>query len=508
MLYNKLKNRKIVTWLDVLEFHDEDCKRKGYSSGHAIDGDTSFREKIIKERMHQAGWTNPYGTRPLDPAPKGPGKAIREDQEVGAEIAHAARVVTEMTNAPDEPPLQPTASRVFIMAELMKIPLEATCNAQAEEMNISTESLLKLDFLTSPEFRKVREEVVERYAEFIGADMPETTDPYLYQSDERYFALEVAEDMLYSVFRKNDRNPRMPYDSRRFKLNEILAEVLVTIQLDFPDLELATTDMLLLSMIQYLSECLCELMVTRDTQLDEILHFHRRYAKGELNKELEQSKKNVRADRVMKTVAGLREELPVEEEPEEKTIPLTAEELKSELEALRSELEEKELALAEAEQKTIRQRALYEKAHKAELVLAEKLERADVEHSELIALREYVYGLKPESELELDEVTREQLVAELQNKNVAILGGTERWIKRMKKLFPNWKYVGVEDDTIGGFNALESADFIYVYTNALKHQQYYKAMDMIKRKRKMLFYLGSTNTNENIIRFHQDLCRS
>ena len=90
---------------------------------------------------------------------------------------------------------------------------------------------------------------------------------------------------------------------------------------------------------------------------------------------------------------------------------------------------------------------------------------------------------------------------------MAVLGGTERWIKRMKKLYPKWKFVSVEDDSQGAMLSLESADFIYIYTSALKHAQYYRAMDMIRRKGKMLFYLGSTNTNENVSRFYRDLCR-
>ena len=491
--YNKLKAKRIVTWLDVLELHDEDCRRKGYSSGHTLNGGKSFRDSVIEQRLHQAGWTNVYGARSLDPVPK-------TNYE---ELQDAARLIRNMSDAPDEPPLQPTSSRVFIMAELLRIPIDPTCNQEAWQMNEATESMTKLDFLTSPEFREAREFLVERGVEFISADRPETTDPYLYQSDTRYFALEVAEDVMYSAFRNNDRNPRLPYDSRPFRLNELLAEVMLILHVDFPELEPATSDALLLAQILYLSECLCDLMVTRDSQLDEILHFHRRYAEGEKNQEAEAEKRDVKADKVLKTVAKLRE-VKEEETAEE---PEGEEETGAEVSRLRAELEEKELALAEAEQKTIQQRALYEKARDSEAALKDRIEKADAEHAELIALREYVYSLRDESETELDEATREQMVAAVQDKNVAVLGGTERWVKRMRKLYPKWKFVSVEDDSQGAMGALESADFIYVYTSALQHKQYYKAMDIVRRKGKMLFYLGSTNTNENVIRFHRDLCR-
>lgn len=505
--YNRLKGKNKITWLDVLELHDEDCKRKGLTSGHALDGDFSYREKIIEQRKHEAGWTNVYGLRRLDPAPKKPTRELREDEKYGEELSIASDVIRGMNEALDEPPLQPTASRVFIMAELMRIPIDETCNGEASNMNISTESFLKLDFMTSPEIRHLREELIDRYEEFMLASEPELAEPFRYQKDPKFLPLELSEYIMFSTFRNMDRNVRMPYDSREFKLSRLLADLSMVMDDDFPDLQMSWSDMLFLAMIQYLSECLVDMMVTRDTQLDEVLHFHRRYAKGERNEKAEESKKNIRADKVMKTVAGLREEFPVEPAPKVSKAPQTEEELKEELENLRAELEERDLALAEAEQKIIRQRALYEKAHERELEQEKQLSSAGTEHAELIALREYVYSLKDETEIELDEESRQQMVAQLQNKNVAILGGTERWIKRMKKMFPNWKIIGVEDTSIGAYNALESADFIYIYTNALKHEQYYKAMNMIKRKGKMLFYLGSTNTEENIVRFYRDLCR-
>ena len=57
----------------------------------------------------------------------------------------------------------------------------------------------------------------------------------------------------------------------------------------------------------------------------------------------------------------------------------------------------------------------------------------------------------------------------------------------------------------GSLRALESADYIYIYTNALKHSQYYRAMNLVKDTGKMIFYLHSSNSNENLRRFYRDL---
>ena len=46
---------------------------------------------------------------------------------------------------------------------------------------------------------------------------------------------------------------------------------------------------------------------------------------------------------------------------------------------------------------------------------------------------------------------------------------------------------------------------VYIYTSALKHKQYYKAMNMIRKGEKMLFFLKSSNTDECLRQFSRDL---
>ena len=110
-------------------------------------------------------------------------------------------------------------------------------------------------------------------------------------------------------------------------------------------------------------------------------------------------------------------------------------------------------------------------------------------------------------ETDLDEQTREQIIDKIQEKRVAVLGGTERWIKRMKRLLPAWSFVSVDDGNRGSLLALERADYIYIYTDALKHSQYYRAMSIVKNKNKMLYYLGSSNVDECLRQFEKEMRR-
>ena len=501
--YNRLKRLKILTYLDILELHDEDCYRRGLSSGHTENGSISFREMTIEQRRHEPGWTDVYGDRALSPVPR----KRRPDMNNAEELNRAAKEIRLVADAPDEPPLQPAASRLIIMCEMLGIPLDETCNQQALQMNEIVENMTKLAFLASPEYRKIWGEAAERTKGMLKAEYPEMFDPYKYQTDKQYLGLQIAELVMSEVFKKYDANVRLPYNSRQFDLASLVSELTVTLNMNFPDIQIGFSNVLALAMVQYLSECLCEVMNARDSELEEILRFQRRKETGEWRADRETDKDS--AERVLREKDRLDER--TDQAAKEGTAPDDRQQ--NEIERLRKQLEEKEAALSEAEQKIIRQRVLYEKAHKRELELSLKTEEQSMEHTELLALREYVYRLKAtdnsgaeENTPDLDDETRAQLIDLIKDKKVAVLGGTERWVKRMRRLLPAWSFISVEDDSIGSYNALERADFIYIYTSALKHSQYYKAMGIIKNKEKMLFYLGSTNTDECLQQFRRELC--
>ena len=500
--YNKLKRLDILTYLDILESHDEYCRRQGYPSGHTMDGSVSFKEMAIEKRKHEPGWTNAYGSRTLSPVP---GKKMKEAPNADI-LNKAAAEIRDMSEAPDEPPIQPTASRLFIMAELMGIEIEETCNEQALHMNVIADSMNKVIFLNSPAYRKFRDEMAERCKGILHVNYPEMFDPYEYQTDKKYVALQVAETIMSDVFRKFDANYRMPYDSKKFSLPDLMADLTITLQKDFPDVTMTFDEVMILSMVQYLSECLCEVMAVRDTELDEVLRISRRRGEGEWRKE--EAADEIKTEKVLRSVESLREKEAEVSKPAVEEAPLDKEGLRAEVERLKEMLAEKDAALAESEQKVIRQRVLYEKARDERDELVEKADESAVEHAELIALREFVYNHTSHDEnIDLDEESRTEIIGKIREKKVTILGGTEKWIKRMKRMLPGWNYIGVDDNSIGAVGALERADYIYVYTDALKHAQYYRAMNIVKSKGKVLYYLGTSNIDECLRQFGTELNR-
>ena len=239
--YNRVKKLNRLTFLDLLNLHDEDCKRQGLPSGHATDGNITFRDYVIEKRKHEAGWTIIASTRRMDPVGgkiKPEGGPENGDPIVDNRLYVESRnYLQTMCDAPDEPPLQPVASRLFIMCEMLRIPIDETCNEQANEVCRIAESVMNVNYLGNDEYRKFVEELVERGKEYITASFPETADPALYQSNENYIPLEMAECILWGAFRKYDRNIRIPYDSKKFDLPDLMARVSVSLQQFFPDME-------------------------------------------------------------------------------------------------------------------------------------------------------------------------------------------------------------------------------------------------------------------------------
>ena len=254
--YGRLKRLSKLTFLDLLEIFDEDCKEKGYASGHTMDGEVSFAEQMIEKRRHEPGWTNVFGDRPLSPTPGMP----RNDMEHAEDIGDAADYVRSLTDAPDEPPLQPVSSRLFVMCEMLGIPIDPTCNGEAYDMNEAQKSLLDLEFLGRGEFRRLKNDLLEHVRSWNISTYPEMADPFEYQTDKNYLSLQMAEEVLGDVLGTMGRNQRLPYESRKFSLADEVSRVAFILEMDFRDVTVTFDQVLILSMVHYLSECLCDVV--------------------------------------------------------------------------------------------------------------------------------------------------------------------------------------------------------------------------------------------------------
>ena len=111
---------------------------------------------------------------------------------------------------------------------------------------------------------------------------------------------------------------------------------------------------------------------------------------------------------------------------------------------------------------------------------------------ELITLRNYVYGLSQEVP-PIAEDKLEGMKRVIAGKNVIIIGGHINWINKLKKEFPNWKYLDANISRTNDSKLVEGADMVYFFSNHLSHSTYDKFVKLVRENRIPFGYMHSVN---------------
>ena len=102
-----------------------------------------------------------------------------------------------------------------------------------------------------------------------------------------------------------------------------------------------------------------------------------------------------------------------------------------------------------------------------------------LEHDELIQLRELVYTLQnsnTETEITLDNNIQLPYTSK---QKIIIYGGHESWRNSIKSLLLNVRFI--EPNEKPNSNTIRNADIIWMQTNAMPHDHYYKIMDIARQ---------------------------
>lgn len=128
-------------------------------------------------------------------------------------------------------------------------------------------------------------------------------------------------------------------------------------------------------------------------------------------------------------------------------------------------------------------------------------------YTELIALREHVY----EESLEHRDVSYEEntddLKTILREKKIAIIGGPDNWISKVKKEFPEWIYLNFQSSTTIPDHILDNCDYVYFYSGFLKHNVYYRFINIVRERSLPFGYINISNINAMINQINEDLER-
>lgn len=170
-----------------------------------------------------------------------------------------------------------------------------------------------------------------------------------------------------------------------------------------------------------------------------------------------------------------------------------SEEYLKEIADLRRKLNEKE-----QENKALVQQCRQLK--KEQLQSESLISKYESERDELIALRNFVYRLENSTlDDDTEGISLDEMKDALVEKHIVIIGGHVTWVNKLKKLFPEWKYIDTNAyKTVDG-KMLDGKDMVYFFTDYMNHISYTKFIAAVRERKIPFGYLAGTNI-ENTVR--------
>jgi len=98
-----------------------------------------------------------------------------------------------------------------------------------------------------------------------------------------------------------------------------------------------------------------------------------------------------------------------------------------------------------------------------------------------------------EENLACDCVDMEQMKKILAERKIAIIGGNQNWVKKIKNRFPNWYFVEPNDSSTLDVKKLNGMDYVFFYSGVLSHKAFRKNKNHLEKNGLEFGYLENTN---------------
>lgn len=166
-------------------------------------------------------------------------------------------------------------------------------------------------------------------------------------------------------------------------------------------------------------------------------------------------------------------------------------ELQEDIFLLKTEQEEKNVALKNKELEIERLNKELEKAKAQVNALSNKLSKVDDNKEELNNLRELFFSLKNKDE---NVDLREENVFEIDSTiKVAFIGGSDNLRNKMKEEFADFTYIS-PDDLTKDLGFIRNMDYIFIHTH-MSHSMYFKIIDIIRFNNINFSFLNAVNVD-------------
>ena len=428
------------------------------------------------------------------------------------------------TERMDEPSVFPAVSRITIMCECMGIQVDMTCFSHLIEMNEERKKQSDRFFKAYDGLDELLESQSQRALSWVKVAYPEVTDPAEYQEDIRFMPLQLAEDVVQHVFLRNGIPKNALFGTRYFDLAAELGRVIFQMDMTYPGYKVGYTHLLYLAMVNYLSETFADLYQIREKELAGFLNIEKEHFVGH---DEGQDKVDDRAGKVLKMTAPTAAKAAsanapakdVKDKKENRSKSQKAkadkpdasesgndevEELKRIIEEQKRLLDEKDQLLSFKDQDIIKQRTLYEESHAKEAEYEANRAEYEASRKELAALREHLFRMT-EDDIDPEPDKLEEMKQAIAGKRIMIIGGHANWQRRLKQMFPKWRFVAISDYL--GTETVDGMDYIYFFTDFMSHALYNKFIVILREREMNYYYIHGTNVERNVRQIYGDVVR-
>lgn len=120
-------------------------------------------------------------------------------------------------------------------------------------------------------------------------------------------------------------------------------------------------------------------------------------------------------------------------------------------------------------------------------------ETSDLEHQELVDLRELIFILE-HGEQEPEKQNAEISYPYETETRMIVFGGHETWLKAIRPMLPGIRFV--DKDMIPKTDTIRNAEMVWIQPNAISHAYYYKIMDVARQHKIPVRYFTNASAEK------------
>ncbi len=123
---------------------------------------------------------------------------------------------------------------------------------------------------------------------------------------------------------------------------------------------------------------------------------------------------------------------------------------------------------------------------------------------ELAALRKHLYDISNSDYLEQD-LSDDDIKDKIRDKNIIIIGGHTNWLKKLRDVFPSWRFIDASVTGTISNSILFKADYIFFFTDTISHSTYFKYMNVVKEHNLPFGYIHDVNISNTLKCIYREL---